>query len=462
MRVRLLGTGSADGWPNPFCECLSCVSEREAGRTRMPTSALLDDLIMIDSGPTAPYRASLGAISLRHVEHLVLTHGHPDHLAPSILLWREWISDLATVHVWGPALAIDLCRDWVGPHSPVEFHVLSAGELASLDTSKGRYTLRSIAANHDPRGTDVIAGEALIYDIETPQGQRLLYATDTGPFTRDILDATAGRAYDVVLVDESFGDTTDHGTGHFDLTTLPISLRDARDTAAIDDSTRVVAVHLSHHNPPTARLQARLREIGVDLMNDLDVIDTGTPGPLMRHLVTGGARSGKSTYAERLAADFDHVTYIATGGTRPGDLEWSQRVAAHQDRRPHHWLTVETTDLVRALGAAEAGSAVLVDCLGLWLTAKLDELHAWGRETDTDMKAQALARIDALAHAVTACRASVILVTNEVGMDLVPVDPGGRLFRDLLGIANARLSDVCEPVTLVIAGRALDLPRSTS
>ncbi|MFM8154508.1 MAG: bifunctional adenosylcobinamide kinase/adenosylcobinamide-phosphate guanylyltransferase [Actinomycetes bacterium] len=460
MRVRMLGTGSADGWPNPFCDCASCTSERQVGRTRMPTSALLDDVIMIDSGPTAPYRASEATISLRDVEHLVITHGHPDHLAPSILLWREWISDLGTLHVWGPAMGIDLCRDWVGPASPVEFHVLAAGDIASLETSQGRYALRSIAAHHDPRGTDVIAGEALLYDIESPEGERLLYATDTGPFTREILDATAGRAYDVVLVDESFGDKTDHGTGHFDLTTLPISLQDARETGAIADSTRIVAVHLSHHNPPTARLRARLGEMKVELMADLEVLDTDLRREPLRHLVTGGARSGKSSYAERIARDFDSVTYVATGGTRSDDLEWAQRIAAHRERRPSHWSTVETTDLIGALGDAESGSALLIDCIGLWLTAMLDELNAWGRETDTGMRAQVLSGIEALAQAVSECRASVILVTNEVGMDLVPADPGGRLFRDLLGIANARLSDACEPVTLVIAGRALDLPRS--
>jgi adenosyl cobinamide kinase/adenosyl cobinamide phosphate guanylyltransferase len=68
--------------------------------------------------------------------------------------------------------------------------------------------------------------------------------------------------------------------------------------------------------------------------------------------------------------------------------------------------------------------------------------------------------IDDLVDAVRNCSSPVIIVTNEVGMDLVPADPGGRLFRDLLGVANARLATACDPVTLVIAGRALDLPRS--
>ncbi len=462
MKIRLLGTGSADGWPNPFCECDSCESERRDGRTRMPTSALIDDVIMIDSGPTAPYRASQGGFSLRRVEHLVLTHGHPDHLAPSILLWREWISELATLHVWGPAMAIDLCLDWVGPHSPVQFHTITAGESATLVTASGSFELRALAANHDPRGNDAIAEEALLYDLQSPSDERLLYATDTGPFTSSILGAIADRRYDVVLIDESFGDKTDHGTGHFDLATLPISLKDARQNNAITAATLVVAVHLSHHNPPSHELRARLRGMGVDLMDDLKVLDTSSTPSAVRHLITGGARSGKSSYAEELASGFADVTYIATGGTRADDLEWWQRVAAHQQRRPSHWTTIETTDVYEALRAAQVGSAVLVDCIGLWLTDQLDQAEAWGNETDSVMRERVMAHIDSLVEAVRECPASVFLVTNEVGMDLVPADAGGRLFRDLLGITNARLASVCDPVTLVIAGRALDLPRSTA
>lgn len=461
MRIRLLGTGSADGWPNPFCECRSCSGERQAGRTRMPTSALIDDVIMIDSGPTAPYSASRARLSLRQVEHLVLTHGHPDHLAPSILLWREWISALATLHVWGPAMAIDLCRDWVGPDSPVEFHVIAADDHARLTTQAGTYELRALEANHDPREHDALAGEAVLYDLQAPSGERLLYATDTGPFTPRILTAITDRRYGVVLIDESFGDKTDHGTGHFDLATLPVSLQAARELNAMTDTTRVVAVHLSHHNPPTAELRARLHAMGVDVMDDLELLDTGARRTPKRHLITGGARSGKSSHAESLACAFATVTYIATGGTRDDDIEWAQRIATHRARRPSHWTTVETSDVALALTDAEPDSVALVDCIGLWLTAQLDAVSAWGRETDAGMRAQVEARIDTLVEAVTACPAAVILVTNEVGMDLVPADPGGRLFRDLLGITNARLAAVCDPVTLVIAGRALDLPRST-
>jgi len=462
MRIRLLGTGSADGWPNPFCECDSCEAERRDGRTRMPTSALVDEVIMIDSGPTAPYSASRGGISLRRVEHLVLTHGHPDHLAPSILLWREWISGLDTLHVWGPALALDLCRDWVGPDSPVVFHPLAPGESARLPTASGEYSLRAISAHHDPRGHDVIAGEALLYDLESPTAERLLYATDTGVFTSEILDAIDSREYACVLIDESFGHKVDHGTGHFDLESLPVSLGDARGRRAITDATRVVAVHLSHHNPPTPLLRTQLRAMGAEVMDDLELIDTTQSPPPLRHLVTGGARSGKSSYAESRASRFESVTYIATGGDRADDPEWQQRIAAHRERRPSHWVTRETSDLVEVLAEMSGDDAVLIDCIGLWLTARLDDVEAWGHETDPQVLAGAHAAIDSLIAALVACPAHLIIVTNEVGMDLVPAHAGGRLFRDFLGICNARLAAICDPVTLVVAGRALDLPRSAT
>jgi adenosyl cobinamide kinase/adenosyl cobinamide phosphate guanylyltransferase len=113
------------------------------------------------------------------------------------------------------------------------------------------------------------------------------------------------------------------------------------------------------------------------------------------------------------------------------------------------------------LNDAVPDTVILIDCISLWLTAQLDDAQAWGRETDTGMRTQVLANIDALVEAVATCPADVFLVTNEVGMDLVPADPGGRLFRDLLGITNARLASACDPVTLVVAGRPLNLPRST-
>jgi adenosylcobinamide kinase/adenosylcobinamide-phosphate guanylyltransferase len=458
MRITLLGTGSADGWPNPFCDCRSCASERAAGRSRRPSAALVDDVVLIDCGPTTPH--GTGA-DLRAVENLLVTHGHPDHLQPAVLLARSWVPGRRPLHVWGPAEAMALCRDWIGPDAPVVLHVVAPGDELTLATDAGAYSARVLPAAHDHGNGDALAEEAVLYVVTAPDGHRLLYATDTGPLPATTVTAVGGRV-DAVLLDETFGDVADHGHGHLDLWTLPTVLEALRTGGAIDAATTVVATHLSHHNPPVPELRGRLAALDVDLRDDLDVIDTAFAGGRAprRQLVLGGARSGKSMYAEQRAARFGRVTYVATSGTRDGDPEWADRVALHRDRRPAHWATVETADLPAVLAAANAGSCVLVDCLTLWLTAVLDQVDGWGRAAAghrTQVRSDVAARTDALLAALATCRAEVVMVSNEVGLGIVSDAASGRLFADELGRLNARVADACDDVTLLVAGRALSL-----
>ena len=461
MRIVLLGTGSADGWPNPFCGCPSCAAERAAGRSRAPSSALVDGRILIDCGPTTPHLPGDVGITLQHVEHVLVTHGHPDHLHPAFLLTRAWTAPRTTLHVWGPPRAMDLCRDWLGPDSMVELHVLEPRQSVELETSAGTYLVRALAAQHAHGDGDVMAEEALLYAVTAPDGHRLLYATDTGPLGAAAL-GLLDRPFDAVLIDETFGDKSDHGTGHLDLQALPGALGSLRECGAVIPTTVVAATHLSHHNPPSPVLRERLAALGVALVADLDVIDTGVPGGGLarRHLLIGGARSGKSALAERLAGDHAAVTYVATSGHRPDDAEWQHRVALHRDRRPAHWSTVESADVAAVLASASPGSIVLVDCLALWLTAQLDDLDAWRRADDgraDEVRAEATKLIDALVDALARCSADVLLVTNEVGMGVVPATSSGRLFRDLLGIVNVRVAAACQETTLVVAGMAVPL-----
>jgi len=170
-----------------------------------------------------------------------------------------------------------------------------------------------------------------------------------------------------------------------------------------------------------------------------------------RILVTGGARSGKSAHAEALLADRDSVVYVAPGPVPTvDDPEWADRVALHQARRPDHWTTVESTDLGAAI--PRAGS-VLVDCLGTWLTAQLDELGAWERNAWRPLFEERLAT----AVAAIAAADDLVVVTNEVGLGIVPEHASGRLFRDLLGTVNQAVGSVCDGVHLVVAGRVLRL-----
>lgn len=454
MRVTLLGTGSADGWPNPFCSCRSCRTERRAGRARRPSAALVDDVILIDCGPTTPHVPA--SMDLTRVEHVLITHGHPDHLHPAFLLTRSWVEQAGPLHVWGPASAIDLCREWCAPDDQDRLHTVLAGDEITLTTSQGDVQVRVVTARHEHGNGDIHAADAVLYSLTAIDGSTLLYATDTGPFDPASLGLPA-VAHDVVLIDATFGDTLDHGTGHLDLATLPTQIDTLRQHGSINDATRVLATHLSHHNPPTEELRPRLAAIGIELPEDFMTIDTsGTPPH--HALLLGGARSGKSRQAESLLAAHADVTYVATGGTRPDDPEWEVRVAAHRSRRRATWVTVESTDVASVLSNTDG--PCLIDCLALWLTAQLDDIDAWHRWESGDrdaVLAEARLRIDDLCAAVTRHPRDVIVVSNEVGMGVVPATPSGRLFRDLLGIANIAMADACDRTLLVVAGRTLDL-----
>lgn len=177
--------------------------------------------------------------------------------------------------------------------------------------------------------------------------------------------------------------------------------------------------------------------------------------PARATLITGGVRSGKSAYAEALLADLPTV-YIAPGPAPDpvSDPEWAERVRAHRNRRPAHWSTVETTDVAGALRKA-AGPA-LVDCLGTWVTAVMDELDGW-QQADHQWRPAFEERLVALVAAWQSADGPVIAVTNEVGMGVVPDHRSGRVFRDLLGTVNQRLAAVSDEVLLVVCGRVLRL-----
>jgi adenosylcobinamide kinase/adenosylcobinamide-phosphate guanylyltransferase len=392
---------------------------------------------------------------------VLITHAHPDHLSPALLLWRSGTSAPRVLTVVGPELALASCVPWIGPDDPVQLHPVTPGDVVEIASAAGPYVVRVHAADHtSPAHPDEpVSSEAVLYDVTAPDGSRLLHATDTGPLPRATLAAVEGAAFDAVLLEETFGDLTGHGTGHHDLTTFPATLRELRARGAVVDATRVVAVHLSHHNPPAPELARRLAPWGAEVQPDLAVLDlavldlpgTGIAPPVpdaagpRRTLLLGGARSGKSREAERRLAAHPSVTYVATGsGTQDDDASWAERVAAHQRRRPASWRTRETRDLVAVLDDAAAGDAVLVDCLTLWTTGLLDDAGAW----DDPGTADAVVReaTAALVHALRDTRADVVLVSNEVGQGVVPATASGRLFRDLLGSVHTQVGAVCDEV----------------
>ena len=166
-------------------------------------------------------------------------------------------------------------------------------------------------------------------------------------------------------------------------------------------------------------------------------------------LVLGGARSGKSAFAEQLVtrSDLERV-YIATA--RAGDAEMASRIADHRARRGAGWQTVEAPDKLEYELVAAAGDhrAVLVDCLTLWLSNIMHD------NADADLRSQALA------DTVSRLPGLVVFVSNEVGLGLVPETPLGRAFRDAQGRLNQAVAAVATHVVFVAAGLPLYLKGS--
>jgi adenosylcobinamide kinase/adenosylcobinamide-phosphate guanylyltransferase len=176
-------------------------------------------------------------------------------------------------------------------------------------------------------------------------------------------------------------------------------------------------------------------------------METSTLPPLT--LVLGGARSGKSRYAESLiTAAAPPWIYVATA--EAGDTEMAARIAHHRTRRGGGWRTVEAPhDPAAALAAMDDHAPVLVDCLTLWLSNRM--------LADADMDAET-ARLEA---AVTGRRGSAVLVSNEVGFGIVPDNALARRFRDLQGRLNQRMAARAGRVVLMVAGLPLVVKDAT-
>ncbi|MBH5366717.1 bifunctional adenosylcobinamide kinase/adenosylcobinamide-phosphate guanylyltransferase [Bradyrhizobium glycinis] len=162
-------------------------------------------------------------------------------------------------------------------------------------------------------------------------------------------------------------------------------------------------------------------------------------------LITGGARSGKSTRAEARARSCPgQPVYIATAEALDGEMQ--ERIARHRARRGSDWIEREVPlDLVPALLATEGGGARLVDCLTLWLSNLMHAARDWEREVRE--LADALPRLDS----------PVVFVTNEVGLGIVPDNALARSFRDAAGIMNQVIAGVADEVEFVVAGLPMKL-----
>jgi adenosylcobinamide kinase/adenosylcobinamide-phosphate guanylyltransferase len=166
-------------------------------------------------------------------------------------------------------------------------------------------------------------------------------------------------------------------------------------------------------------------------------------------LVLGGARSGKSRYAQQAAEIFARAkgaTPVLIATAIAGDAEMADRIARHQSERGEHWRTLEAPlALAETLAGLNDGDAAVVDCLTLWLSNSM--MRGSGHQD----------RLDALVPSIATCRARLWLVSNEVGWGIVPDNALARRFRDEAGLLHQRIVEAADEAVLIVAGRPVIL-----
>ena len=171
-------------------------------------------------------------------------------------------------------------------------------------------------------------------------------------------------------------------------------------------------------------------------------------------LIIGGARSGKSRYAQKLAAGFERVTFIATA--RAVDPEMQRKIAQHRSERSASWETVEAPlNLESAIRSRRTKADMLIiDCLTVYL-ANLMRARKGARNTILD-------DLEQLCRALRIAKSSIVIVSNEVGCGIVPAFRSGRLYRDLLGQLNQQIAAMADRVIFMVAGVPLTVKDATS
>ena len=181
---------------------------------------------------------------------------------------------------------------------------------------------------------------------------------------------------------------------------------------------------------------------------------------LKNTLITGGVRSGKSNFAQELALKSGNpVLFVATA--EAGDEEMQQRIEAHRKARPADWNTLEVTTHIGSRILQEIGEArtVIVDCVTLLVNNIFLQYSGQdGEDIDAAMAEKGVMdEIDELVDCINRANASFIIVTNEVGLGLVPANKIGRLYRDMLGRANQMLARHVDEVYLMVAGKSISI-----
>ena len=243
MKLLLLGTAAAEGWPAPFCTCVACEEARRRGgpNVRSRSGALLDDEFKIDFNADSVTQMQRTGRRLAGVRTLVFTHQHSDHIVPGELDWSRYpFTNTApeSIDVYGNAQVLGQLHAQFPDDSKhaLKFHKLRAGQESVLPSGD---TILPLPADH-------VEG-ALVLRI-TRGGKTLFYGHDSGLYPTETLQAlAAGPQLDIALMDCTNGGVETSNRGHMGVSGVVQMTEELRRRGAITDQTRVVATHFSHN-----------------------------------------------------------------------------------------------------------------------------------------------------------------------------------------------------------------------
>jgi len=251
MKLLLLGTAAAEGYPGLFCECEHCQAARAAGgkNLRLRTSALISADLLIDPEPDLLTCVHRYQLSLSRLRAVLVTHFHDDHWLTSNFLFRhKWFrgQELSPLHIYGgPRLEKEiaaLCQvhDFKLEDLAVELHPLQPFE----EFSAGDYRIKALPSSHTP------ATEPYIYAI-AQNNRRLIYATDTGPLQEETWQGLAGFDADLLMLEYTLGDIpSDQTATHLNREDFFATVARMKKEGALAPTGKVVAFHFSHHRIP--------------------------------------------------------------------------------------------------------------------------------------------------------------------------------------------------------------------
>jgi len=242
MKILLLGTAAAEGWPCPFCSCDACTRARSLGGKdiRGKAGLIIDDCVKIDFGPDTLGQVQRLNLDLRSITTLIFTHSHNDHFAPLELLYREssyvTVGELPTMYVYGSEGVISKLKA-AYVDAPYATFVLEPPLQAFEEvTTQDGTNILPLPAMH--------SGDAFLLRISR-NGSTMLQGHDTGRFPDETVSALRGVGLDIVLLDCTYGPGS--GGGHMGIADVLETAERLRSVGAVHENTQVVATHFSHN-----------------------------------------------------------------------------------------------------------------------------------------------------------------------------------------------------------------------